>query len=69
MAEFVPNAAQSYHELLLWLTPHLDKFLRIRRSTLGERLEHGLLEVLKILGEAVYSRDKHTALRRALFLT
>ena len=65
MAESVPNAVQSCHELLLWLIPHLDKFPRLRRFTLGERLEQGLLEVLKALVEAAYSRDKRVALRRA----
>ena len=65
MTEQVPNAVQSCHELLLWIIPHLDKFPRSRRFTLGERLEQGLLEVLKALVEAAYSRDKRAALRRA----
>jgi hypothetical protein len=38
----VPQAVQSCHELLLWLIPHLDKFPRARRFTLGERIETGL---------------------------
>jgi hypothetical protein len=35
----VPQAVQSCHELLLWLIRQLDKFPRVRRFTLGERLE------------------------------
>jgi len=35
----VPQAVQSCHELLLWLIPHLDKFPRARRFTLGARIE------------------------------
>jgi hypothetical protein len=35
----VPQAVQSCHELLLWLIPHLDKYPRVRRFTLGERIE------------------------------
>ena len=69
MAESVSNAVQSCHELLLWLIPHLDKFPRLRRFTLGERLEQGLLEVLKTLVEAAYSREKRTALRRLCLQT
>jgi hypothetical protein len=61
----VPQAVQSCHELLLWLIPHLDKFPRMRRFTLGERIEAGLLEVLELLVEAAYTRNKDTSLRRA----
>lgn len=61
----VPQAVQSSHELLLWLIPQLDKFPRARRFTLGERLETGLLEVLELLVEAAYTRNKDAPLRRA----
>ena len=61
----VPQAVQSCHELLLWLIPQLDKFPRSRRFTLGERIEDGLLEVLELLVEAAYTRNKDTSLRRA----
>ena len=44
MPASVPQAVQSCHELLLWLIPQLDKFPRVRRFTLGERIEDGLLE-------------------------
>ncbi|MBI4003060.1 MAG: diversity-generating retroelement protein Avd [Nitrospira defluvii] len=60
-----PQAVQSCHELLLWLIPQLDKFPRVRRFTLGERIEAGLLEVLELLVEAAYSRKKEASLRRA----
>lgn len=65
MSATVPQAVQSCHELLLWLIPQLDKFPRARRFTLGERLEAGLLEVLELLVEAAYQRNKEAALRRA----
>ena len=65
MAASVPQAVQSCHELLLWLIPQLDKFPRSRRFTLGERVEGGLLEVLELLVEAAYSRNKDIPLRRA----
>lgn len=32
-----PQAVQDCHEILLWLIPHLDKFPRHRRFTIGER--------------------------------
>ena len=65
MSEQIPHAVQSCHELMLWLIPQLDKFPRLRRFTLGEQLEKGMLEVLESLVEAAYSRDKRSALRRA----
>ena len=61
----VPQAVQLCHELLLWLIPQLDKFPRVRRFTLGERLERALLEVLELLVEAAYTKAKAPALRRA----
>ena len=39
MSPTVPQAVQSCHELLLWVIPQLDKFPRVRRFTLGERIE------------------------------
>ena len=65
MRPTVPRAVQDCHELLRWLIPHLDKFPRARRFTLGERVESGLLDVLSGLVEAAYERDKAPALRRA----
>lgn len=63
--ESTPKAVQDCHELLEWLIPHLDKFPRTRRFTLGERIESGLLEVLERLIEAAYSRSKTESLRQA----
>jgi hypothetical protein len=56
--EETPRAAQSCHELLLWIIPLLDQFPRNRRFTLGERLENSLLSVLEGVTEAAYSRGK-----------
>ncbi len=47
MKDTTPQAVQACYELLRWLIPHLDKFPRVRRFTLGERLESVLLEVLR----------------------
>ena len=58
MRETVPRAVQDCHDLLRWLIPHLDKFPRARRFTLGERLETGLLDVLAELTDAAYRRDE-----------
>ena len=59
-----PQAIHDCHALLLWIIPQLDKFPRLRRYTLGERMKTLLLERLL---EAAYSsgRDKTRALQRA----
>ncbi len=57
----LPKVVQDCHALLLWLIPLLDKFPRLRRFTLGERLENGLLDILADLVEATYSQRKKTA--------
>jgi len=65
MSDSTPQAVQACHQLLLWMIPQLDRFPRARRFTVGERLEAGLLEVLELLVEAAWSRDKQKVLRRA----
>lgn len=62
--ENLPKVVQDCHELLAWIIPQLDKFPRLRRFTLGERIETGLLEVLEWLVEAAYCRNKAEILRR-----
>lgn len=49
-----PQAVIACHELLAWIIPQLDKLPRVRRYTLGERIETGLLDVLERLIEAAY---------------
>jgi regulator of sirC expression with transglutaminase-like and TPR domain len=62
-----PQAVIACEDLLAWMIPQLDKFPRLRRYTLGERIETGLLEVLEQLLHATYSRGqaKAAALRTA----
>ena len=65
MKDTTPQAVLACHELLRWLIPHLDKFPRVRRFTLGERLESTLLEVLEATVESAYTRNKQPSLQRA----
>jgi hypothetical protein len=39
MKDPTPEAVHACHELIRWLIPQLDKLPRLRRFTLGERLE------------------------------
>ena len=65
MTDKTPQAVQACHTLLVWVVPQLDKFPRVRRFTLGERIEHLLLELLELLVEAAFSRAKQVPLRQA----
>lgn len=62
-----PRVVHDCHETLKWIIPQLDKFPRVRRFTLGERIETLLLQVLERCIEAAYGagRDKIRALHRA----
>ena len=64
-ANTLPKAVQDCHSLITWLIPLLDNFPRNRRFTLGERLESGLLDILELLVEAAYSKNKADTLKRA----
>ena len=61
----LPQAVQACHALLLWIIPQLDKFPRVRRYTLGERIEKILLEVLELLLDAAYSKRPYVPLNKA----
>ena len=59
------KAIDDCHALLGWMLPQLDRFPRARRFTLGNRIEDGLLFVLKRLVEAAYSKQSSAALQQA----
>lgn len=61
----MPAAVQSCHELLAWIIPQLDRMPRLRRYTLGERLETLLIHVLENLVEASYTQSRSNLLKRA----
>ena len=54
------------YDLTLWLLPHLEKFSRGHRFTLGDRIETTSLELLEGLVDASYRADKLPALQQAL---
>ena len=53
------------YDYTLWLLPHLAKFSRDHRFTLGNRMEEALLDIIELLVEASYTRDKRELLRKA----
>ena len=59
------KAVNDCRELLLWIIPQIDKLPRVRRYTLGEKLENRLLVVLESLVTAAYAPNKSTFLFQA----
>lgn len=60
-----PKACEDCHQLILWIIPAIDRLPRQRRFTLGERIESSLLEVLELLVEAAYSKERRPVLKMA----
>ncbi len=56
------KVVEDCHKLIAWLIPVLDKFPRVRRYTLGEHIEQGLLVVLELLIEAEFAKRSKMAL-------
>ena len=64
MAEVMQVVPKTY-DLLAWLLPVLAKFPRDQKFLLGDRLQTSLMDVLGLLIEANYTRDRGHLLRRA----
>ncbi|MEE9302765.1 MAG: diversity-generating retroelement protein Avd [Thiotrichaceae bacterium] len=61
----LPKVVQDCHKLIEWFIPQIEKLPRSRRFTLGEKIEIRLLELLELLIEAAYSRNKIPLLQQA----
>ena len=58
-------AISKLYDLILWITPITEAFPRSLRHTLGHRIVNELLDVLRTLVEARYSRKGRPLLERA----
>lgn len=59
------DAITRLYDYLLWIIPKLEKFPRSQKFLLADRIESLLLDILDLLIEAAYSRNKQPLLRRA----
>ncbi len=62
-----PKVITSAYDFIKWAIPHIAKFPRNQRYTLGERIENILFGLLELLIEAQYSKDKVAVLKKANF--
>ena len=53
------------YDLVLWSSERVGKFPRSHRFTLGDRMERRLYDVLELLLQAKYVRERAGLLRRA----
>lgn len=60
-----PAVITKVYDLLLWMIPKLAKFPKDQRYLLGQRIENGLLDILEILIEASFTKEKLNLLRKA----
>ena len=60
-----PKVITLAYDFVKLAIPHIGKFPRNQRYTLGERVENKLCILLELLIEAQYSKDKAGVLKRA----
>jgi len=59
------QAVTKIYDVLKWLLPKISKLPRLHKFTLGDRIANLGLDVLTLLIEATYSREKVNLLRQA----
>ena len=65
ISDNTPAVITKVYDLLLWMFPKLAKFPKDQRYLLGQRIENGLLDILEILIEASFTKEKLSLLRKA----
>lgn len=68
MTEELAVITHSY-DLLLWTLRHVEKFPRLHRYGVGNRIETKFFELLDLLLEAKYAHEKAELLRQAALRT
>ncbi|MDY6933130.1 MAG: diversity-generating retroelement protein Avd [Spirochaetota bacterium] len=59
------NALTKVYDLLLWIIPVLESFPRNQRFLLGNRIEESLLDIMDLIIQAVYTKEKMSYLKEA----
>lgn len=63
--EKITPVVEKHYKLILWILPKIANFPKDQRFLLADRIESILLDILELLIEAVYSRDKKDILTKA----
>ncbi len=59
------SALTKTYDLVLWIIPQLEKFPKSQRFLLGDRVETNLLDVMELIIQAIYTKDKASSLNKA----
>ena len=58
----ITPVVEKHYQLILWMLPKIANFPKDQRFLLADRIERILLDILEMLIEAVYSRNKREIL-------
>ncbi len=59
------SALTKIYSLLLWIIPILEKYPRTQKFLLADRIENLLLDIMELVINAVYSKEKKEHLKTA----
>ena len=59
------DAITKLYDYILWIIPKLERFPRSQKFILADRIETLMLDILDLLIEAAYTRNKRALLRSA----
>ena len=60
----ITPVVEKHYQLILWILPKIANFPKDQRFLLADRIEKIMLDILEMLIEAVYTRDKRNILIR-----
>ena len=58
----ITPVVEKHYQLILWMLPKIANFPKDQRFLLADRIERVLLDILEMLIEAVYSKNKREIL-------
>ena len=64
MPQQIPPVISKVYDLIIWLLKQVVKFPRSHRFVLGDRIQNLVLDILELLIEAAYTRNKTALLKR-----
>lgn len=65
MAATEVDAVTKLYDYILWMIPKLEQFPKRQKYLLGDRIENSLLDILELLIDASFSKEKRETLKRA----
>jgi len=63
--ERITPVVEKHYQLILWILPKIANFPKDQRFLLADRIEILLLDILELLIESVYSKEKKEVLAKA----